>query len=765
MNHEPTYHLRTILVSLVLTIAFIMSCGFYIYNIQADIKEDVLKDIRQLMMSDSVAISNKLNEQNKLVNMIANGIEQRNYSNESEIAFYLSEVVVDGTFERVGVFNLNGDIVTSDKNHFSVADEKGYRDSMKGEASISLPVRDKVNDKNIIVFTAPLMQENKVNGGVMIAKSVASIENEFLRAFFYGSGAFYIIDNTTGNVLMNSTEVDKEKLFDNLYNEMIREDEQTMDIKETVAKLKADLMAGRSGIIKSSVNGDKKYIGYAAISNPFTPWSLVSVVDEEFILKKSHHVVVKAFVLCSVVIALFLIMAAYIFRMKEKTKNKLAELAYTDALTKIDNLNNFYRKAVEILKRNKEDSYSIVCIDVNNFKYINETYGYHIGDTLLIQIAERLSATFHGEEICARINNDHFIMLVKTIFENSEMRYKALENDFLEEINRGIMKFPISFSAGVYRVENHDEAIVSMVDKALLALKNVKNSKNVKNVKNSKNVYFDYYSEDLLQQFIKNNQIEAMMHPALENKEFIVYLQPKIDLNTLDLIGAEALVRWISPTKGFMRPDEFIPLFEKNGFIVKLDFYVLEESCKKIREWIDAGITPVPISVNQSRINMDDPFYVEKLNEVIQKYEIPVNLIEIELTEGMFLTNKTGLIKIMERIRKIGFCMSMDDFGSGYSSLNLLKEIPVDILKIDKEFLDETANSRKSRIIISQVVTMAKKLGMKVVCEGVENENQAIFLKKIQCDFAQGYLYAKPMPIDEFEKYRENKLHSAESMG
>ena len=232
----------------------------------------------------------------------------------------------------------------------------------------------------------------------------------------------------------------------------------------------------------------------------------------------------------------------------------------------------------------------------------------------------------------------------------------------------------------------------------------------------------------------------------------------KNDLHTLSIIGAEALVRWVSPSKGFMQPDDFIPLFEKNGFIVELDFYVLEECCKKIREWIDNGIEPIPISVNQSRINLDDPFYVEKLNDILQKYELPVNLIEIELTEGMFSSSNTKLVKIMERMRKIGFSISMDDFGSGYSSLNLLKEIPVDILKIDKVFLDETANSRKSRIIISQVVSMARKLGMKVVCEGVENEEQAAFLRKIHCDFAQGYLYAKPMTIADFEEYRDRNL-------
>ncbi len=748
MNNKARYnHCRIWFVGLFISIACILSCGLYIYNIQSDMEDDVLRDIRNLMLRNSLAIANKLNDQSKLTEMLAAGLEQRNYSNENEYAFFLNSIVVDGAFERVGVFDKNGDMFTSDKKRLNIADEPQYKESMEGRFSISQPIYDKVGDKKIIVFTAPILLKNQVYGGIVLAKSIESIEKEFLQGFFQGRGSFYIVDNK-GDILMRSESLD-ENSFENLYDQIGHEESNEKNSKKIIEEIKSSLVIGKVGTVKSFFNGEKKYISYATIHNPYTSWNLVSIVDEEVILNKSQKMVTKAFILCSVVILLFLIMAGYVFRMKEKTKHELEQLAYTDSLTKINNVNRFYIKASEILKRNKDIAYSIICIDVNNFKYINETYGYKIGDQLLIQIAQKLSDTFKDDEICARINNDHFVVLIKSVFENPEVKYQSLERAFLNEINQGIIKYPISFSVGVYRVEDKNEAVISMVDKALLTLKNIKKRKNI---------YFAYYSNDLLQKFIKNNQIENMMQPALDNQEFKVFLQPKIDLHTLSIIGAEALVRWVSPSKGFMQPDDFIPLFEKNGFIVKLDFYVLEECCKKIREWIDKGIDPIPISVNQSRINLDDPFYVEKLNDILQKYELPVNLIEIELTEGMFSSSNTKLVKIMERMRKIGFSISMDDFGSGYSSLNLLKEIPVDILKIDKVFLDETANSRKSRIIISQVVSMARKLGMKVVCEGVENEEQAAFLRKIHCDFAQGYLYAKPMTIADFEEYRDRNL-------
>ncbi|WIW71173.1 bifunctional diguanylate cyclase/phosphodiesterase [Anaerosinus gibii] len=748
MNNKARYnHCQIWFVGLFISIACILSCGLYIYNIQSDMEDDVLRDIRNLMLRNSLAIANKLNDQSKLTEMLAAGLEQRNYSNENEYALFLNSIVMDGAFERVGVFDKNGDMFTSDKKKLNIADEPQYKESMEGRFSISQPINDKIGDKKIIVFTAPILSKNRAYGGIVLAKSIESIEKEFLQGFFQGRGSFYIIDNK-GDILMCSESLD-ENSFENLYDKIGHEESNEKNSKKIIEEIKSSLVIGKVGTVKSVFDGETKYISYATIHNPYTSWNLVSIVDEEVILNKIHKMVTKAFVLCSVVILLFLIMAGYIFRMEEKTKHELEQLAYTDSLTKINNVHRFYIKASEILRRNKDIAYSIICIDVNNFKYINETYGYKIGDQLLIQIAQKLSDTFKDDEICARINNDHFVVLIKSVFENPEVKYQSLERAFLNEINQGIIKYPISFSVGVYRVEDKSEAVISMVDKALLTLKNIKKRKNI---------YFAYYSNDLLQKFIKNNQIENMMQPALDNQEFKVFLQPKIDLHTLSIIGAEALVRWVSPSKGFMQPDDFIPLFEKNGFIVELDFYVLEECCKKIREWIDNGIEPIPISVNQSRINLDDPFYVEKLNDILQKYELPVNLIEIELTEGMFSSSNTKLVKIMERMRKIGFSISMDDFGSGYSSLNLLKEIPVDILKIDKVFLDETANSRKSRIIISQVVSMARKLGMKVVCEGVENEEQAAFLRKIHCDFAQGYLYAKPMTIADFEEYRDRNL-------
>jgi EAL domain-containing protein (putative c-di-GMP-specific phosphodiesterase class I) len=229
-------------------------------------------------------------------------------------------------------------------------------------------------------------------------------------------------------------------------------------------------------------------------------------------------------------------------------------------------------------------------------------------------------------------------------------------------------------------------------------------------------------------------------------------VQPKYGLKSRHIEGAEALIRWNSKEFGFIYPDEFIPLCEKNGFVVELDFFILEEVCKAMRRWIDDGKTPVVISVNQSRLHLNYDDFIWRLREIVDKYEIPYEYIELELTESVFTENAEQLIKVMQKLHEIGFKLSIDDFGSGYSSLNMLKDIPADVVKIDREFFNGTVNSEKGRAVISTVVDLAKNLNMEVISEGVETVEQVEFLSGIDCAMVQGFYFAKPMTIEAFEK-------------
>ena len=296
---------------------------------------------------------------------------------------------------------------------------------------------------------------------------------------------------------------------------------------------------------------------------------------------------------------------------------------------------------------------------------------------------------------------------------------------------------------GIYKISKSDNDINTIMDRANTARKTIKGGH-----KNS----FAFYDKEMHKKILKEKEIENSMVDALNNGEFIVYFQPKYSLSDYQIIGAEALVRWDNPQKGLIPPIEFIPVFERNGFIVNIDFYVFEEVCKKIREWMDEGQKVVPISVNLSRMHFVNSNFIEKFKLIVDKYKIPTRLIELELTETAVLDNIEGLLDTMNNLKEKGFVISMDDFGTGYSSLNLLKELPVDILKLDRAFFTEKDESNNEKIVISNVIKMAKELKMKVISEGVETISQVEFLKQIGCDMVQGYLFSKPMPVKEFEK-------------
>ncbi|SFC90958.1 putative bifunctional diguanylate cyclase/phosphodiesterase [Clostridium uliginosum] len=446
--------------------------------------------------------------------------------------------------------------------------------------------------------------------------------------------------------------------------------------------------------------------------------------------------------LCKI-IATIGILFAFIFILK-KEKKIIENIKFTDDLTGAKNLKKFKIDLKEILKTHKKSDFTIIQFDIDNFKYVNDIFGYEEGNKTLKNIAKVLKFSLADNEFFARIDSDRFIIL---------MNYKN-DSDIIIKLEYLIYKFNrynkdkskifnLIFSFGIYKILDKDNNIENIIDLANISRKTIKGL--------YKNQYA-FYNNEIREQVFIENEIENSMYYALENKEFEVYLQPKYDLQKTQMVGAEALIRWIHPKKGLILPNDFIPLFEKNGFVINIDFFVLEEVCKKMSEWIDKGLNPVVISINQSRLHINNHNYIEMVKSIINKYNIPPELIELEITENIFFDNINLLIDVVEELHNIGIRISMDDFGSGYSSLNLLNNIPLDVLKIDKSFLKDITENERSKIVITKVIEMAKCLKMTVISEGVETEKQAEFLRGIGCDMVQGFLFDRPMPIEEFEK-------------
>ncbi|NCB91534.1 MAG: EAL domain-containing response regulator [Clostridia bacterium] len=416
-----------------------------------------------------------------------------------------------------------------------------------------------------------------------------------------------------------------------------------------------------------------------------------------------------------------------------------------DELTGLYNKQFFNEMVREKLKSMPDEKFDILCIGVERFKLINEVYGEKKGDAVLCHIADVLRDTCRTYNICSRFLGDIFYSLIPHV-ENRG-------NEVIRQMYRKVNEFPIDMNiklhAGIYTITDRDMPVVTMCDRA----------KTAANENRGKyDIYFTEYDDSIRQRLMEEQFISSSMASALEEHQFQIYYQPKYDLNTEAIAGAEALVRWIHPQRGFLSPGAFIPIFERNGFITQLDFYVWETVCKDVKKWIDSGNSPVAVSVNVSRIDLFNPQLPDILQGLITKYNIPQKYVHLEITESAYAENTDQFVTIVGKLRQLGFIIEMDDFGSGYSSLNILAEMPVDILKLDMKFVQNQSESKSKKGILGFVISLAKWMNLSVVAEGVETEEQIEVLRSMGCNYVQGFYYAKPMPKSEFEALLQKSI-------
>lgn len=414
-------------------------------------------------------------------------------------------------------------------------------------------------------------------------------------------------------------------------------------------------------------------------------------------------------------------------------------LATYDELTGIYNKQAFYTKTKEMLLDNPDKNFDLLRINIERFKVLNDLFGESTGDKLLRYIGKFLKEINLPLCVSGRLYADNFVVCYEAGKGDSRRMINTLQMvaDSFAINNRTILSF------GLYRIDDKTLPVSVMCDRANMALWKAKG--------NFKNPYCEY-DEKMRQQVLKEQKIINAMEMAIQNKEFTLYLQPKYDIEKGTIIGAEALVRWISQENGFISPGDFIPVFENNGFVYEVDKFIWEESCRYLRKWLDEGREVHPISVNVSRIDLYDPKLVKHLVDLREKYQLPSQYLELEITESAYTEDPEQIITITRQLREAGFVILMDDFGTGYSSLNMLKDIQIDVLKLDMGFLKSSDYSAKGGNILTAILKMAESLKMQTIAEGVETKEQVEFLKGIGCKYVQGFYYSKPLPVDEFEK-------------
>ncbi|MBQ7908321.1 MAG: EAL domain-containing protein [Elusimicrobiaceae bacterium] len=659
-----------------------------------------------------------------------------------QLITYLNRQNRRNSFEMTGVQFPNGEAVFSNgltRKNFLSKDEVDT--AYEHSHYVSSRRKDPFSQKNILVLAIPLRSNGEKLGLVFATQSVEFYEQALAASSMHGEGLSFILTKT-GEVVISYPEVP----FGNMFE---FSQKAVFDRNLSNAQMKNDIASGKEGLTGYSVDGLHRFVSYRPLA--YNGWYGLSVLPTQSMAEKAQELLLMSLILCLSIIAVLVVLLIFILRMQYQSSKALYQMGFVDPLTKTDNLNAFrlkFSKTAEDFKA-KGVPVALALVNVNRFKAVNDIYGFEQGDQILKQVAEALQGGLEEGELFCRSGADVFLLLVAC--PNRDELGRRLDA-LLDRAGRFCRTegecLPLSLTCGVYLIDE-DVPFYLMMDRANLAWASAKQHA-------GKTCAF--YDEAYRREIVNEKRIESSMEQAMLNGEFQLYLQPKCDFKTGITRSAEALVRWEHPEKGLIPPDSFIPVFERNGFVLKLDLFILEESLRLLKRWLEEEKPVVSIGVNFSRLHLEDPSFIDTLTDMADQYAVPHSLLEIELTESVVFGNIERMKQVIDGLHEKGFSVAMDDFGSGYSSLNVLKNLYFDCIKLDKEFLARGEGNPRMRQVISGAVKMIKGLGSSIVAEGVETREQADFLNRIGCDMAQGYLFSRPLPVAEFEKRLQDEI-------
>lgn len=434
----------------------------------------------------------------------------------------------------------------------------------------------------------------------------------------------------------------------------------------------------------------------------------------------------------------------------EGTIANLNHTIHTHALTKIGNLDYFIERCPSLFEKYSASQFVMIGFSISNMGTINQLYGPSEGDKALIYAAEVLKNNISGNYTYAHVNSNLFGILLK---DPSEDNILDIIQKITDELKNYSPTTALTAVFGIYHIDRNrrEDSLMDIMNHTLLAQKAVKDPK----ISN-----YAFYTEELNKKYNENKRMSMEMEEALEKHKFIPYLQPMIDLHSYQIVAAEALIRWDYPGQGLLSPYAFLPLFENNSLIRNLDYYMWEECCKIIRRWIDNKITPLPLAMNISPIHLQTTAFIDKLEELVKTYLIPKEMLILELPERGVTNASKDIEEIIKQLRNQNFCLCIDNFGSVHSPLNILKDYPIDRIKLDRSFLTRNSSSTEGLTIMRYLIAMAKELNLTVITEGVESLEQSTALADMGCDIAQGYFFAKPLPVRDFDQLKKSMLHT-----
>ena len=636
--------------------------------------------------------------------------------------------------KRVAFSFPDGVTLTTDDSEFNMKGGENFERALLGERILSNVIVDRADGKLINVYVIPVYhRESKEIIGVLAAVYNSETFEDILAASaFHGEGYTYIVDSK-GQIVINSNHSNAITGLENLYDYVDKYD------SNTAASFKTKLKNGGEGFFEiKRTQQDDLYTYFKKIS--ISDWYVFSVVPENIVEETKIAVMNRVFGYCMMILVCAVFVVYSIRYVLKEKNNQLKKALYVDPLTGGRSYEKFCIDCKEWLKNEPEKKAALAFLDIDNFNLVATLYGYEESTGAIRKIYEIIKNCIGEKGIVGRNSSDQFcVMYFYNDAEELETILDVLIKTLLDKTKFKTMLRP---SMGIYVVEEHDEDIHNMVNKAKTA------HETVKHTEDSSVAYYDVSFRDKKYQ---NMHMKGEMEAALLRHEFVPYLQPKYNAETGKICGAEALIRWITPEGKMIPPGQFIPLAENNGFVRELDKEMFMQVCKLQKKLLEEGITPVPVSVNVSRQLLYDKSFEEYYCNCIQQMGISTDWVELEITESAFFEDIGLFRSTLEKLRDFGFHILMDDFGTGYSSLMMLHSVPIDVIKLDKSFIDDYEDKTGSSII-QCVLNLAKMLKLPVVAEGVETKEQYLYLKNSGCDMIQGFYFSKPVPTEEFLK-------------
>lgn len=747
MNEEQLNRRLRRMTRLVITIGFLLlvTGALSAMFLLSTMKEAALDQMKSETNEYTKRLYDQIDTDYQIINTFASIVGASGLSEDQEFPEMLDEannkndfltMIYAGTDRQATAVTLDKEI-TEDIYVDDVQPEIQYvlEEALNGKSVMSQLFQGEFSNEAVFIYGTPVYTDGQISGAVAASDKVEIFSDILDGDGVLGGYGYINMINMDGDYIVHSEKDQIGKELDNVFSEpyfnKYKVDAARQQLKET---------GSLSFSFQYKNNRYEAIIQQVGIND----WCLLSIGDVHTSSRQVYLLVRMIGVVFAGILILVLFLLVYGCGLMKKNTRELKEIAYHDSLTGAYNLIGFRKKVADQTETDK--NYSIIALNVHQFRFINEIFGKEQGDRIICMISQVIQHYLLNGDVLCRENADIFYVYTKETDKNViEQRFKKIMKNVTASLDEDHGDYEILMYCGatVNKAESGNYSLDEMMNHVMAALRRAKDI-------HQNNIWF--FDKELHRKEVMENYVETHMNQAVRDREFHLFLQPKVDLMSGKISGAEALVRWIKADGEMIYPDQFIPLFESNGFCVRLDMYMVETVCRQIRQWQDMGMEPLPVSINQSKRVIYEKDYLKELLAIVDKYQIPTELITLEILEGLALENVDEINRKIEELQKKGFRVSLDDFGTEYSSFSTFSKLQVDELKLDRWFLKDMAREKNVKIqfIMEEITEIAHKLNISIVVEGVETETDHNLVKNMKCDFGQGYYYSRPVEADDF---------------